>query len=229
MSRRRRRWTPDEDAQIVARYADTPTRDLARDLARGISAVYARALKLGVEKSAAYLASPHACRLRRGDNVGAKTRYPKGHVPANKGLRRPGWAPGRMRETQFVKGAKPHTWVPVGTEVVRDGYVWIKVRDDLTPSRLNWISKHQHLWEQTHGPVPDGHIVRFKDANRAHLVLQNLECVSREEHARTKGLASLPKEIVQVHQLRAAIRRVINKRQPPAPVRQGRPPKQRTA
>lgn len=226
---RRTRWTPEEDAQIIARYPDTPTRELARALGRGVAAVYNRARKLGVEKSDAYLASPLAGRTLRGDTRGLRTRYPKGHVPANKGLRLPGWAPGRMRETQFVKGAKPHTWVPVGTESVRDGYVWIKVRDDLTPSRLNWMSKHQHLWEQAHGPVPDGHIVRFKDANRAHLVLENLECVSREEHARTKGLHSLPPEIVHVHQLRAAIARQINKRQPPAPARRGRPPKLRTA
>jgi hypothetical protein len=49
---------------------------------------------MGLRKSAEYLAGPEACRLQRGDSVGARTRFSAGHVPANKGLRRPGYFPG---------------------------------------------------------------------------------------------------------------------------------------
>jgi hypothetical protein len=134
-----------------------------------------------------------------------------------------------MAHTQFKADHSPHNTVPIGTETVRsDGYVWVKRWDDRTPARMNWTSKHQAVYEAAHGPIPDGHIVRFRNADRTDFALENLECVSRAEHAATKGLHSLPPEIVQVHQLRGAITRQINKRQPPAPVRRGRPPKHAT-
>jgi hypothetical protein len=91
-------------------------------------------------KSEAYLASPAACRLRRGDNIGAPYRFTKGHVPANKGLRRPGWGPGRMKETQFRKGERQGRAVklykPIGTErVSKDGYTERKINDGLPLQR----------------------------------------------------------------------------------------------
>jgi hypothetical protein len=231
MARRRYRpWTPAECARLTGAYADTLTAELAREFARPVQHVYAKAKKLGLKKSAAFLTSNCSGRLIYGHERGGATRFKKGQVPANKGLRRPGWTRGRMAETQFKPGGLPHTHVPVGTERVRDGYLWIKVRDDLRPARKNWMSKHQHLWEQAHGPIPAQHIVRFKDNDRTHLALENLECVSRSVHAATRGLHSLPPEVVKVHQLRGAIMRQINKRRPPAPKkRTGRPPKRKAA
>lgn len=222
------RWTEAERAVLEARYADTRTADLAAELGLRESQVYQQARRLGLAKSAAFLASNLSGRLIYGHERGGATRFKKGQAPANKGLRRPGWHRGRMQETQFKKGAKPHTWQPIGTEVIREGYVWVKVRDDRRPTYKNWVSKHQHLWEQAHGPVPAGHIVRFKDNDRTNLALDNLECVSRREHVQTRGLHTLPPEVVKVHQLRGAIMRQIHKRQPPAPKkRTGRPRKQR--
>ena len=222
----RRPWTDAEDAALREAYPHTPTTDIAERLRRPLQAVYRRAYLLGLSKSAEYLASPAAGRVRRGERRAVATEFKPGHPPANKGLRRPGWAPGRMAQTQFRPDQAPHNTVPIGTEVVRsDGYVWVKRWDDRTPARLNWTSKHQAVYEAAHGPIPDGHIVRFRNADRTNIALENLECVSRAEHAATKGLHSLPPEIVQVHQLRGAITRQINKRQPPAPSRRGRPPK----
>jgi len=71
---------------------------------------------MGLTKSAAYLASPAACRLRKGDNVGAARRFRPGHVPANKGLRRPGWSTGRMAETQFKKSGNATAFTRVFTK-----------------------------------------------------------------------------------------------------------------
>lgn len=224
------KWTDAERAVLVARYADTKTDTLAAELGLRESQVYQQANKMGLSKSAAYLGSALSGRLIYGHERGGNTRFKKGQTPANKGLRRPGWGPGRMKQTQFRAGENPHNTVPVGTERVREGYVFVKTRDDLRPAYKNWISKHQYIWEQANGPIPPKHIVRFKDGDRANLALANLECVSRAEHAATKGLHSLPPEVVKIHQLRGAIARQINKRRPPAPKkRTGRPPKQRTA
>lgn len=229
----RHSWTEAEVTALVARYPHEITRAIADDLGIPLDKVYKKAAHLGLEKSAAFRASDLSGRLQaaraKTDPRIVRTQFKKGQPPHNKGLRRPGWHRGRMRETQFKAGEKPHTWQPVGTEVVRDGYVWVKVRDDRRPTYKNWMSKHQHVWEQAHGPVPTGDIVRFKDGNRANLALDNLECVSRAEHAATKGLHALPPEVVKIHQLRGAIARQINKRQPPVRPRRGRPPKAQRA
>lgn len=142
----RRFWTAVDDAVLRDLYPDFPTAMIAREMQRSLSAVYARAAFLNLTKSQAYRDSPYASRLRRGDNVGARFRFQKGHVPANKGLRRPGWSPGRMRETQFKKGVRRGVAVtlykPIGTErLSKDGYLERKVNDNL-PLQARWRAVH---------------------------------------------------------------------------------------
>lgn len=101
---RRGPWAPADEARLRALYPDTVTAELARMFDRPAHSIYQKAGRMGLVKSEAYLDSEAACRLRRGDNVGAAWRFKKGQVPPNKGTRRPGWFSGRMRETQFKKG-----------------------------------------------------------------------------------------------------------------------------
>ncbi len=91
----KRLWNPEEDRALRTLYPDTPTARLAHQLRRTVRALYVRARMLGVEKSAAYLASPYACHIRRGAafHPGRATQFKPGQVPANKGVRRPGWLP----------------------------------------------------------------------------------------------------------------------------------------
>lgn len=77
----RRFWNTLEEAHLMAAYPDTPTAELARALRRPVRAVYQKARSLGLKKSASYLASPAACRLRRGDQVGAAHRFQAGQQP----------------------------------------------------------------------------------------------------------------------------------------------------
>lgn len=139
--RKRRPWLDRELTLLRLRYPDTPTVNLAKRLTRTPTAVYQRAILLGLRKSAEYLASPESCRLRRGDNAGASHRFLPGHVPANKGLRRPGWSRGRMAETQFKAGNKPHTWKPIGTtRYSKDGYLQRKARTPAILRETGWAS-----------------------------------------------------------------------------------------
>jgi hypothetical protein len=116
-----RAWTQDELDRVRELYPVTPTKLTALELKRCISQVYSKAHKLGLEKAPSFLESPESGRLHKGQcRPGMRaTQFPKGHVPANKGLRRPGWGPGRMKTTQFQKGtragAAARNWVPVGT------------------------------------------------------------------------------------------------------------------
>lgn len=216
---RRRPWTKADLRVLRRRFPHERTDRLARDLGRSLTTVYQKAYKIGLAKTVKYLASPDACRLRRDDNPGIRYRFPKGHVPANKGLRRPGWYAGRMRETQFKKGRPAHearNYLPIGTERINaDGYRERKVTDDpkLVPAR-RWIGVHRLIWEQAHGPIPPKHIVAFKDGNRRNVVLENFELITLAENARRNRMWNkYPKELAQVLQLRGAIKRQIGRRE----------------
>jgi len=161
----KRLWSKADDAAMRRTYPHTSTAVLARQLRRTYSAICARAKLLGLHKSAAYLASPDACRLRRGDHVGARFRFQKGHVPANKGLRRPGWSAGRMGETQFKKGVAPRNNMPIGSTRLIEGYVFRKVSDVAHVAyTVNWKAEHVLIWERAHGPVPRGTCSSFETA-----------------------------------------------------------------
>jgi hypothetical protein len=213
----RRPW-PAVDLRILREdYADTPTTTLATLFGRPINQVYAMANSLGLAKSAEYMKSEAACRLRRGDNVGSAHRFPKGHVPANKGRKSPGLAIGRMGETQFKKGSRPHTWLPVGTyRINSDGVLELKTNDEPGPYYVRWKPVHRLVWEQAHGAIPKGHMVAFKPGrkttDRELITLDALELITQRENMLRNTVHNLPKPLVHVVQLRAAINRQINKR-----------------
>jgi hypothetical protein len=202
------------------------TQTLAERLGRQACGVYRIAFKLGISKSAAYLASPDACRLRReASPASIAHRFVKGQVPPNKGLRRPGWAPGRMALTQFKKGgrtgAAAKNWCPVGT--IRSdpkGYLRIKVREWTEGEAFGfgntkiWPLLQRHVWEEHNGPIPPAHAIVFKDSNRANCAIENLECVSRGELMRRNSFrTNYSPELQQVIQLRGALNRVIRRRE----------------
>ena len=212
----RRFWTPEEDATITVLYPDMPTAEVAERIHRSVSSTYQRAYVLGLTKSAAYLASPAACRLRRGDNVGAAFRFVKGQTPPNKGLRRPGYAPGRMKETQFRKGERRGVavklWKPIGTDrVSKDGYLERKINDGL-PLQARWRAVHLVLWEAEHGPLPPGHAIVFVNGDRTDIRLDNLALITRGDLMRRNTVHNLPAPLPQTIQLLGALNRKINRR-----------------
>ena len=104
---------------------------------------------------------------------GYDSRFPKGHVPANKGKHME--TRGRMMDTQFRKGHMPHNAHPIGTEIVRsDGYIQVKVADPDV-----WKLKHRIVWEQHNGPIPEGGLVVFRDGNRLNTDISNLALIDR--------------------------------------------------
>lgn len=219
----KRLWNAADDRLLVARYPHEPTSKIARKLRRSATAVYARANLLGLSKSAEYLASPEACRLRRGNNPGIPFRFKKGRVPANKGLRRPGWSPGRMKETQFKKGQRggvaARNWRPIGTVLTdTDGYLRIKVREaqpgeayGFGNSRV-WPQLHRHVWEAANGPVPKGHAITFRNDDKHDIRLDNLECITRRELMARNTVHNLPKPLAETIQLLGALNRKIRRR-----------------
>lgn len=220
----RRPWTRKEETVLRKRYPHERTETIAADLGRPIGPVYEHAARLGLKKSAKFLASPAAGRTNGRQGIG--TRFEKGHVPANKGLRRPGWAPGRMAETQFKKGrpaSAARNYVPIGTEKydVKRKTIVRKITDDpaLFPA-ARWKPVHVLIWEAANGPVPKGHIVRFKTGMKTlvskDITLDRLELVTLAENMKLNSFhTNYPKEIGLAIHARAMLKRAINKRSQP--------------
>ena len=210
----RRFWTKADDRQLRVLYPHQPSADVAKTIGRSLSATYGRAGTLRLRKTAAYLASPAACRLRRGEHVGKAFWFPKGHVPANKGLRRPGWGPGRMKETQFKKGGRSPRWpaedYPVGAlRINTDGQLDIKIKE----GPRAWYCMARWVWIAERGPIPKGGVIRALNGDPHDTRIENLRLTTRGELMRENTYHRYPKEITRLIQLRGALQRQINRRE----------------
>jgi hypothetical protein len=109
-------------------------------------------------------------------NSGRTGRFPKGIVPANKGIKGTHVSP----ETEFKKGHKPRNQMPVGTEILRvDGYVYVKIAE---PNK--WRQKHVLIWEAANGPKPKDNRILFGDGDRLNFDLDNLILVTPAQMVR---------------------------------------------
>jgi hypothetical protein len=215
--RRKRFWTEVEIRLLIANYADSRTEDIATVIGRDVNHVFAKATELGLRKTPAYLAQMHE-RLQEARRAnGLKCGFKKGHVPANKGRRRPGWAAGRMRDTQFRPGIKGNRTMPIGAHRVIDGVVWRKVSElPNVAYTVNWRAVHRLVWEAAHGPVPAGHVLRFKPDMKTLdptlISVDRLELITQRENMLRNTLHNLPKPLVQLIQLRGTLNRSINRK-----------------
>lgn len=206
-------WT-DKERRIVRQfYVDIPTKEICEYLGRPLSSVYQQAAKMGLHKSIECIAEEARQRSSEPDHGGRRTRFQKGIVPHNKGVKRPGWAAGRMREAQFKKGQKPHTWKPLySTRFSKEGYLQMKMSDTGYPPH-DWVGVHILIWEDKHGPVPAGCAVVFKDGDKARIRLRNLELISRAELMRRNSIHNrYPKEMVNTIMLLGAVKRKLRER-----------------
>lgn len=203
-------WTAAEDRVLRRRYPDSYAKDIARQLGVLLQQVHRRARQLGLRKSDAFLRRELAAQGRRLRKVGAPHRFQKGIVPANKGLRRPGWYSGRMRETQFKKGQfpvgkDPEFYVLGALRVNTDGYIDMRV--SFAPGALGWRALHKIIWEDAHGPIPHGHLLRFRNGDKLDVCLENLELITLAENCRRNSIHRLPPPLRQVIQLKGQLKR----------------------
>lgn len=84
----------------------------------------------------------------------------------------------RVRGSQYKPGRDPWNTVPVGTEIEREGYIWIK-----TGQPNHWRAKHRIVYEKTHGcRLGREDIVTFLDGNPRNMDPENLVLISKKEN-----------------------------------------------
>jgi hypothetical protein len=153
-------WTMNEVRFVQQNYLKMTDEEMGRELNRPKTSVEAFRMRNKIWKAK------------------EKTQFKKGHNPWNKGKSiNPG---GRTCETQFKPGNRPHN--------IKHNYC-VSVRNDsrgvaykhIRIQCAKWVPLHRFIWETTHGEIPKGSIVIFKDKNPMNCTLDNLECITRGE------------------------------------------------
>ncbi len=200
-----RDWTSTQDSWLRELYPNTPNRAIATLMGRTYPSIKNRATILGLQKSPDYMETEKPGCFQKGQrswNTGIKF---------NSG--------GRSVETQFQSGHQPANHQPVGTEILDTyGYRKRKVRDDAPKGRTyqNWKFVHVIVWEQHNGPLPKGHLVRFRDGDIENVDPCNLVALSRGENAvinRWMAMGALPEGGMDALITMAKLKMVARKRQ----------------
>ncbi len=224
MANKRIDWDPELTAMFKALYPHVPTSDIAVALGFSLSRMYKIANALGVKKSDAFMASQISGRIQKGrtDKNMVRHQFPKGHVPANKGVK--GFQAGsRSAETRFKKGQRPVNEMPIGSyRIVTDSNkrrqtVEIKLTDLPGRNDKRWKPVHRHVWELHNGPVPAGHVVRFRAGMNTLdpelITIDRIELISMADNVRRNSVHTRwPEELKQVLYAKIHLSRQINKR-----------------
>lgn len=109
-------------------------------------------------------------------NCGRTGQFPKGNIPWNAGMK--GLQIGG-KKTQFKKGHVPATALYDGAVRKQSGgYLYVRIEKN------RWKLFHREVWRLNAGEIPKGMIIVFKDGNRENCRFENLEMITRTEHAR---------------------------------------------
>lgn len=210
-------FTPAISAAIEKQYPHTRTEDLAQQLGLSVERIQAYASKHGWNKAPEFLTDAGKARAADPAHPMHGSGFKKGLVPWNTGHKGMQVHPNAVA-TQFKKGTVPYTWKPIGSyRVNSDGYLDRKVSDTGDGPR-DWRSVHRLVWIEAHGPVPPGHVVRFragmKTTDPLLLTVDRVECISLQEHARRNAWhANWPPELRKLKGAQIALTRAINRKQ----------------
>ncbi len=169
-----KKWTPlteKEKQYILSHYTTMGHKAIAKKLKRGPATI---------------LDFYHANGLKSG----LTGRFEKGRESPYKGmtLQERGYSPQAieaMRPTQFRKGQRPWNEKPVGSKRIQGGEgrtpcVLVKAHDGRRTEgghTMNYVTEARLVYEQTHGPIPEGNVVVHLNGNPLDNRPENLKSV----------------------------------------------------
>lgn len=162
-------YDPEFDRYVADNYLQLPLKKIALQFGYSYSKVYASLKRQGLSVPIE-VAEAHR----------AESQFKPGIISHNKGKKQTEFMSpegiAKTLATRFKKNRPPHNHQPVGTESVdKQGYTKVKVAEKV------WQFKHIVIWEAANEPVKKGEVIAFKDGNRANVVLENLEKISRKQ------------------------------------------------
>lgn len=157
-------WT-EEELQYLREHAESMLiKDMAKHLGRS-------------------RASVHGAMGRYGICTGRTGCFPKGHKSWNTGMK--GLIVSeKIKKTWFKKGHKPQNTLYDGALTIRhdhprrggNKYMWIRLKENV------WYPYHKYLWERKYGPVPEQHVLMFKNGNTLDCRIENIRLITMAEN-----------------------------------------------
>jgi len=215
----RRVWTDAERTTLRNLYPHQRTADIALQMGIPLPLVYSQATKMGMRKSAEFHATDKSGRILKGGTLSQANQFKPGQKPWNAGTHyQPG---GRCATTQFKPGNINHNTLPVGSyrivthQATGAQHLERKTSNAKGANHKRWTPVARLVWEQAHGPVPQGHIIVFKPGQRtlelSEITLNKLECINRRENARRNHPINSNPALAKLIQLKGAITRQVNR------------------
>ena len=199
-----RKYTDQQINQVKALYPNHYSKDIALMMNMPVSYVYQVANKYQIHKSAEFNRMELQKQGERLKKDGAKHRFIKGGIPFNKGKKMSETAYEICKKTMFKKGSVPCNVKPIGYQRLdKDGYLKIKIADK------TFVLYHRYVWEQANGPIPDDHIVIFKDGNKMNFDINNLELITMRENMMRNTIQNYPEEIIGIIKLNSKLKKTI--------------------
>lgn len=210
-------WTDDQVETLQQLYPHYRTEDIAFMLGHRLWSVYRKANNLGLKKTPEFIAADSARQMNNPDHPARESRFQKGIVPWNKGVKGVAGVQEACRATHFRPGQMPHNTLPIGsTKLDKDGTLLRKISNAKGNNSTRWRGVHELVWVEVNGPLPAKHIVIFKPSMRTNVLeeitIDRVECISLAENMRRNTRHNLPPELNELVQLKAVLTRHINKR-----------------
>lgn len=197
-------WTQEQIQTLIKLYTDHTAAEIGTILGHPERAVANKAWKLGLRKDKQW-------RIERL----SRNYFKPGQPAPNKGKT---WndmftpeQQEKIRQNLFKPGSRPHNLKPVGYEMKnKNGYWMVKVAD---PNVFKL--KHRILWEQHHGPIPEGITIAFADGNKDNITIENLIAETKlDRFSRCCSMhTTMPPQLRELYILKGQLKRQINKKE----------------
>ena len=204
------KWTDKMKQILIDNFESMTYYQLADLLNLPYGRIYNKCRDLNLVRSDEYRANMERLRNENIMKSGEKSRFVKGMTAINKGIKMDAEKKEKLKHTFFQKGHKPHNTKYDGYERFCDGYVYIRVDG-------KFILKHRYIWEQTYGPIPENHVLRFLDNNPKNCTIENLSIMSRVDNMKINSIHNYPKEIISIIKLNKKLKKQINEKQDQRP------------
>lgn len=201
-------WTEQEIKFLTDNYSDMKTADIAEIMNRPIGGVNGKAYDLRLKKSFKYMKAMQEIESQKLINSGKRHQFKKGQTSHNKGKKMPAELYEKVKRTMFKPGHKPGNIKKVGAiRIDHEGYTYVKIAD------ADWRLKHRHVYENVNGPVPENHVVIFKDNNMHNFDINNLQLISQKENMLRNTIHQYPEQIQELIKLKNKLKKKINEKQ----------------
>ena len=204
------RLTPDQVQEILIRYPNEKSADIAKYFDVPLHRIYKIAQEYNIKKSEVFLSSTASGRLQTGQNHSPGTQFKKGSQPANKGKQMEIFIKKKedieaWKSRWFKSGHKPYNTGKNSETRWRKvpGYYFIRIEEN------KWEFLHRHLWVKKNGPVPEGCNIIFIDGNRRNCRIENLKCITNAELANMNRYTKYPMVLRKAIELKNKLNKII--------------------